>query len=98
MAVSGAVKTAFRKVTQVSSPTFGVAVQEIGRGRENNLGMGQAYWHTTGVNIPPVDGGWFNGGANLPDAIYVWNGLMIFDNADTSGYKTTLAQVDTMHG
>jgi len=47
--------------------------------------MGLEYWDAEGVNIPRLTGGWFNGGTNLPDAIYAWNGLTIFDNADTSG-------------
>jgi len=51
----------------------------------NNLGMGVEYWNPAGVNIPRLTGGWFNGGTGLPDAIYVWNGLTIFDNADVSG-------------
>ena len=50
-----------------------------------NLGMGFAYWDPAGVNIPRLTGGWFNGGTGLPDAIYVWNGLTIFDNADAAG-------------
>jgi hypothetical protein len=53
-----------------------------------------------------VNGGYFNGGTNLPDAIYVWNGLTIFDNADTSGatnvndpnYSTPLPALDALGG
>ena len=51
----------------------------------NNVGMGIEYWNAAGVNLPRPSGGWFNGGTNLPDAIYIWNGLTIFDNADASG-------------
>ena len=72
----------------------------------NNLGMGLAYWDPAGVNIPRPNGGWFNGGTNLPDAIYVWNGLTLFDNADTSGstnvsdpnYATPLPALDALGG
>ena len=72
----------------------------------NNLGMGIAYWDPAGVNIPRPDGTLFNGGANLPDAIYIWNGLTIFDNADTSGstnvnaptYSTPLPALDALGG
>jgi arabinogalactan endo-1,4-beta-galactosidase len=72
----------------------------------NNLGMGLAYWDPAGVNIPRLNGGWFNGGTNLPDAIYVWNGLTIFDNADASGstnvndpnYSTPLPALDALGG
>ena len=68
----------------------------------NNLGMGIEYWDAEGVNIPRLGGGSFNGGTNLPDAIYVWNGLTIFDNADSSGttnvndpnYSTPLPALD----
>ena len=72
----------------------------------NNLGLGIAYWDPAGVNIPRLGGGLFNGGTNLPDAIYVWNGLTIFDNADTSGstnvndpnYSTPLPALDALGG
>jgi arabinogalactan endo-1,4-beta-galactosidase len=74
----------------------------------NNLGMGIEYWNPAGVNIPRLggSGGWFNGGTNLPDAIYIWNGLTIFDNADASGntnvndpsYSTPLAALDALGG
>lgn len=74
----------------------------------NNLGMGIEYWNPAGVNIPRMggSGGWFNGGTNVPDAIYVWNGLTIFDNADASGsthvndpsYSTPLAVLDALGG
>jgi arabinogalactan endo-1,4-beta-galactosidase len=73
----------------------------------NNLGMGISYWNPEGVNIPRlVGGGWFNGGTNLPDATYVWDGLTIFDNADMSGstnvsdpnYSTPLPALDALGG
>jgi arabinogalactan endo-1,4-beta-galactosidase len=60
-------------------------LQTVQTGLPNNLGMGIEYWDPAGVNIPRIGGGLFNGGTNQPDAIYVWNGLTIFDNADTSG-------------
>ena len=73
----------------------------------NNLGMGISYWDPAGVNIPRLaGGGWFNESTSLPDAIYVWNGLTIFDNADTSGntnvndpsYSIPLAALDALGG
>jgi arabinogalactan endo-1,4-beta-galactosidase len=81
-------------------------LQTVQQGLPNNLGMGIAYWDPAGVNIPRLNGGYFNGGTNLPDAIYVWNGLTIFDNADTSGstdvndpnYSTPLAALDALGG
>jgi hypothetical protein len=72
----------------------------------NNLGMGLEYWNPAGVNIPRLGGGggWFNGGTNLADAIYAWNGLTIFDNGDSSGatnvndpnYSTPLPALDAL--
>lgn len=79
-------------------------LQTVQQGLPNNLGMGIAYWNPAGVNIPRLNGGYFNGGTNLPDSIYVWNGLTIFDNADSSGatnvndpdYSTPLAALDAL--
>jgi arabinogalactan endo-1,4-beta-galactosidase len=72
----------------------------------NNLGMGIEYWDPAGVNIPRIGGGSYNGGSNQPDAIYVWNGLTIFDNADTAGttnvndsnYSSPLPALDALGG
>lgn len=72
----------------------------------NTLGMGIAYWDPAGVNIPRLAGGWYNGGSGLLDSIYVWNGLTLFDNADSSGstdvsdpsYSTPLAGLDALGG
>lgn len=79
-------------------------LQSVQQTLPNNLGMGIEYWDAEGVNIPRPGNGWFNGGTNLPDAIYVWNGLTIFDNADTSGttnvsapnYSTPLPALDSL--
>jgi arabinogalactan endo-1,4-beta-galactosidase len=81
-------------------------LQTVQTGLPNNLGMGIEYWDPAGVNIPRIGGGLFNGGTNQPDAIYVWNGLTIFDNADTSGntnvndpnYSTPLPALDALGG
>jgi arabinogalactan endo-1,4-beta-galactosidase len=81
-------------------------VQSVQQALPNNLGLGLAYWDPAGVNIPRLSGGLFNGGTNLPDAIYVWNGLTIFDNADTAGstnvndpnYSTPLPALDALGG
>ena len=72
----------------------------------NNLGMGIAYWDPAGGSIPRLTGGWFNGGNGLPDAIYIWNGLTLFGNADNSGntdvndpsYATPLPGLDALSG
>lgn len=81
-------------------------LQTVLQGLPNNLGMGAEYWDGEGVDIPRLGGGWYNGGTNLPDAIYVWNGLTIFDNADSSGttnvtdpnYSAPLPAVDALGG
>jgi arabinogalactan endo-1,4-beta-galactosidase len=81
-------------------------LQTVQQGLPNNLAMGLEYWDAEGVNIPRLSGGWFNGGTNLPDSIYVWNGLTIFDNADTSGstnvnapnYSMPLPALDALGG
>jgi arabinogalactan endo-1,4-beta-galactosidase len=81
-------------------------LQQVQQALPNNLGMGLAYWNPAGVDIPRPGGGLFNGGTNLPDAIYVWNGLTIFDNADASGttdvsdpnYSTPLPALDALGG
>jgi arabinogalactan endo-1,4-beta-galactosidase len=81
-------------------------LETVQQGLPNNLGMGVEYWDAEGVNIPRLNGGWFNGGTNLPDAIYVWNGLTVFDNADSSGtanvsdpnYSTPFPALDSLGG
>jgi arabinogalactan endo-1,4-beta-galactosidase len=92
--------------TTATQAQFLTNLQTVQLGLPNNLGMGLAYWDPAGVNIPRLNGGYFNGGTNLPDAIYVWNGLTIFDNADTSGstnvsdpnYSTPLPALDALGG
>jgi arabinogalactan endo-1,4-beta-galactosidase len=92
--------------TTTTQAQFLTDLQTVQQGLPNNLGMGLAYWDPEGVNIPRLNGGYFNGGTNLPDAIYVWNGLTIFDNADTSGttnvndpnYSTPLPALDALGG
>jgi len=72
-------------------------------GLPNHLAMGVTYWDATGVNIPELSGGFFNGD-NQPDAIYIWNGLTLFNNADSSGttnvndpnYSTPLPALDAL--
>ena len=92
--------------TTATQAQFLTNLQTVQLGLPNNLGIGLAYWDPAGVNIPRLNGGYFNGGTNLPDAIYVWNGLTIFDNADTSGstnvsdpnYSTPLPALDALGG
>jgi len=67
---------------------FLLDLQGVQKGLPNNLGMGVEYWDPAGVNIPNASGGHINGD-NLQDAIYVWNGRTLFDNADASGTQTS---------
>jgi arabinogalactan endo-1,4-beta-galactosidase len=84
---------------------FLIDLQDVQKDLPNNLGMGVEYWNPAGVNIPSLGGGFINGD-NSQDAIFTWNGLTLFDNADTSGttnvqaanYSSTLAGLDALGG
>lgn len=84
---------------------FLIDLQNVEKGLPNNLGTGIGYWNAAGVNIPKPSGGFFNGG-NQPDAIYIWNVLTLFDNAESSGttnvsasnYSTPLPGLDALGG
>jgi len=69
---------------------FLLDLQGVEKSLPNNLGMGVAYWNPAGVNIPGASGTFINGD-NLADAIYIWNGLTLFDNADASGSTNVIA-------
>ncbi len=91
--------------SETQQQQFLIDVQNVQEALPNNLGMGLEYWDAAGVNLPSTTGGFLNGD-NLPDAIYTWNGLTLFDNADTSGitdvtasnYSTLLSGVDGLGG
>ncbi len=91
--------------SETEQQQFLIDVQTVQEGLPNNLGMGLEYWDAAGVNIPSTTGGFLNGD-NLPDAIYTWNGLTLFDNADTSGitdvsaanYSALLSGIDGLGG
>jgi hypothetical protein len=57
--------------------------------------MGMEYWDPAGVNIS-TSGGIINGD-NLPDAIYIWNGLTLFDDAGANN-PMLLPAVDALGG
>jgi arabinogalactan endo-1,4-beta-galactosidase len=84
---------------------FLIDLQNVEKTLPNNLGMGLEYWDPAGVNVPNPNTGLINGD-NRPDAIYVWNGLTLFDNADTSGstnpgaanYSALLPGMDALGG
>ncbi len=63
---------------------FLIDLQNVQRALPGNLGMGFEYWDAAGVTIVNPDSGVINGD-NRPDAIYAWNGLTLFDSADSSG-------------
>jgi arabinogalactan endo-1,4-beta-galactosidase len=82
---------------------FLLDLQGVQQSLPSNLGMGIEYWNPAGVNIPNLSSGFFNGD-NQADAIYIWNGLTLFNNADTSGttnvsdptYSELLSGIDAL--
>jgi arabinogalactan endo-1,4-beta-galactosidase len=84
---------------------FLLDLQGVQEGLPNNLGMGIEYWDPAGVNVPSLSGGFFNGD-NQPNAIYIWNGVTLFNNADSSGttnvndpsYSELLPGMDALGG
>jgi len=84
---------------------FLIDVNSVMKNLPNNLGMGIEYWDPEGVNIRRLEGGYSNGDGE-PDAIYAWNGMTLFDNADSSGtsqpsmpnYSAILPGVDALGG
>jgi arabinogalactan endo-1,4-beta-galactosidase len=84
---------------------FLLDLQGVQQGVPNNLGMGIEYWDPAGVNIPSLSGGFFNGD-NQANAIYTWNGVTLFNNADSSGttnvndpsYSELLPGIDALGG
>jgi hypothetical protein len=84
---------------------FLIDLQNVEKTLPNNLGMGLEYWDATGVNVPDPVKGLINGD-DKPDAIYIWNGLTLFDNADSSGttnpkaanYSALLFGMDALGG
>jgi arabinogalactan endo-1,4-beta-galactosidase len=71
----------------------------------NHLAMGIEYWDATGVNVPTSSGNYVNGDGKS-DAIFIWNGLNLFDDADGSGktnvssanYSMLLPAIDALGG
>jgi arabinogalactan endo-1,4-beta-galactosidase len=66
--------------SEANQRQFLLDLQTAMQGLPNNLGMGMEYWDASGVNITKPGGGLFNGD-NSPDAIYIWNGLTLFDDS-----------------
>jgi arabinogalactan endo-1,4-beta-galactosidase len=84
---------------------FLIDVNGVLKGLPNNLGMGMDYWDAEGVNTAATGGG-FTNGDGAPNGTYTWNGLTIFDNADSSGsslssapnYSAVLEGADALGG
>ena len=75
--------------TLVGQRQFVLDLQSVLKGLPNNLAMGFEYWDAEGTNIPNKTG--FANGDGQTDTIFVWNGLTLFDNADTSGTSSSSA-------
>jgi arabinogalactan endo-1,4-beta-galactosidase len=73
--------------TRAGQRQFVLDVESVLKGIPNNLAMGIDYWDSAGTNIPNATG--FTAGDGKADGTYVWNGLTLFDNADTSGSAST---------
>jgi arabinogalactan endo-1,4-beta-galactosidase len=84
---------------------FLIDVNGVLKGLPNNLGMGMDYWDAEGVNTDKPGGGFANGDGST-NGTFVWNGLTLFDNADTSGtsqstaanYSAALSGIDALGG
>jgi arabinogalactan endo-1,4-beta-galactosidase len=90
--------------TTAGQRQFLIDLEAVLKGLPNNLGMGMDYWDAQGVNTAK-SGGYTNGDGQ-PDGTYVWNGLTLFDNADSSGtsqsaaanYSAVLTGADALGG
>lgn len=92
--------------TRLEQRQFLIDLNDVLRSVPNNLAMGMDYWDATGVEVPTSSGGLVNGD-NQPDAIYVWNGLALFDDADNgsgvanagaANYSAILPGIDALGG
>jgi arabinogalactan endo-1,4-beta-galactosidase len=91
--------------SEANQRQFLIDLDSVLRAVPTNLAMGMEYWDPEGVNIPNPSGGFLNGD-NQPNAVYTWNGLTIFNNADTSGttsvsdptYSALLPAADALGG
>jgi len=89
--------------TVAAQRQFLIDLEDVQETLPNHLGMGLEYWNPAGVNEPDGSGGFINGD-NQQNGIYTWNGLTLFDNADSSGttnvtaanYSATLPGLDAL--
>ncbi|MGA2890116.1 MAG: glycosyl hydrolase 53 family protein [Terracidiphilus sp.] len=70
---------------------FLIDVNSVLKGLPDNLGMGVEYWDPEGVNTAKASGSGYTAADGTIDATYTWNGLTLFDNADTSGNSLSTA-------
>ena len=93
-------------VTMAGQRQFLIDLDVAMKNLPSHLGMGIEYWDPAGVNIPnPAGSGYVNGDGDT-NGIFTWNGLTIFDNADTSGstqitapnYSAVLPATDALGG
>lgn len=91
--------------TAITQRQFLIDLDGVVQAVPNNLGMGIEYWDATGVIVPKSSGN--VNGDGQPDAIYVWNGLSLFDDADNgtghadvsaANYSTLLPGMDALGG
>jgi len=72
----------------------------------NHLGMGIEDWDPAGVNIPNSSGSGYVNADGETNAIFKWDGLTLFDNADATGstqiadpmYSALLPALDALGG
>lgn len=76
--------------TTAGQRQFLIDADSVLKGLPDHLGMGMDYWDAEGVNTAAPGGGYTNGDG-APNGTYTWNGLTLFDNADTSGNSQSTA-------
>lgn len=91
--------------TQSEQRQFLIDLNSVLRSVPNSLAIGMEYWDATGVNVPTAAG--LVNGDGQSDAIYIWNGLALFDDADNgtgasnasaANYSSVLPGLDAIGG
>ncbi len=90
--------------TVAGQEQFLLDLQQTMHAMPNNLAMGVEYWDPAGVNILAYGGPYYFNAGYPPDSIYVWNGLTLFNNGDSSGvslptdpnYSELLSSIDAV--